>query len=203
MNFYDLLNDENEDVKNENICLISQEDLKDNYITLNCNHTFNYLPLYNELVKQKNYSNSLEVIKVKVNEIKCPYCRSITPNILPFIDISGVSLIKGVNYPKKYSLMLHKCEWVYKSGKNKGCLCNKPAIKIDNTILCKTHEKLNKNKDLTKNVSKEYNFDIKKYKKYTTAELKTILKEMKLKVSGTKGDLIERLLAKNYIFEKF
>ena len=30
---------------NDNICLISNEILKDNFITLSCNHKFNYLPL--------------------------------------------------------------------------------------------------------------------------------------------------------------
>ena len=52
-----LLNKENvknENVKNEeNICLISNEELTDNFVKLNCGHSFNYLPLYKDLVNQK------------------------------------------------------------------------------------------------------------------------------------------------------
>tara|TARA_B100001059_G_C17778699_1_gene552809 strand:- start:471 stop:1079 length:609 start_codon:yes stop_codon:yes gene_type:complete len=202
MNFYELLNEELNTTLNNDICLITQETLLDNYITLKCGHKFNYLPLYNEVVKQKIVPSSLETIRVKVNEIKCPYCRTITPNIMPFIDISGVKLIKGVNYPKKYCLIIHKCDWVYKFGKNKGTCCNKPAIKTENGILCKTHlnKYLSKNENLEK--TKNYGFDIKNYKNYTIKELKNILKNMNLKVSGTKSDLIERLLQKNYNFIK-
>ena len=152
MNFYELLNDELDTSKNDDICLITQEDLQDNYITLKCAHKFNYLPLYNEVVKQKTTPFSLETIKVKVNEIKCPYCRTITPNIMPFIDISGVKLIKGVNYPKKYCLMIHTCEWTYKFGKNKGNCCNKPAIKTAHGVLCKMH--INKYSNINFNLEK-------------------------------------------------
>ena len=56
-----LNNNENENEsenKNENEseserCLISNELLVCNYITLECNHKFNYLELYNEVVEQK------------------------------------------------------------------------------------------------------------------------------------------------------
>lgn len=201
MNFYDLLNQQTDESNDYNICLISQENLEDNYITLKCNHTFNYLPLYHELVKQKTNINVLETIKVRVNEIKCPYCRSITPNIMPFIDISGVKLIKGVNYPKKYSLTLHKCEWIFKSGKKKGCQCCAPAIKTNSHILCKTHSNMSSNKKKDAKDHELYNFDVKDYKKYTVAYLKKILKEMNCKVNGTKCELIDRLHKQNYTFE--
>ena len=202
MNFYELLNEELNTSENNDICLITQENLRDNYITLKCGHKFNYLPLYNEVVKQKTSPFSLETIKVKVNEIKCPYCRTITPNIMPFIDMPGVKLIKGVNYPKKYCLMIHKCEWVYKFGKCKGSCCNKPAIQTEYGILCKLHLNKYSSKNLNLENSKNYNFDIKNYKNYTVKELKNILKDMNLKISGTKSELIERLLQKNYNFTK-
>ena len=50
----------------EQCCLITQMPLSDNYITLECNHKFNYLPLYNEVVKQKACLNSLETTRLKI-----------------------------------------------------------------------------------------------------------------------------------------
>ena len=36
-----------------NLCLISNTILEKNYITLECGHKFNYMPLYYELLYQK------------------------------------------------------------------------------------------------------------------------------------------------------
>ena len=42
------------DENNNKLCLISNTKLETNYITLDCNHKFNFLPLYYEIVYQKN-----------------------------------------------------------------------------------------------------------------------------------------------------
>ena len=128
-------------------CLISNEPLTKNSITLPCNHTFNYLPLYKEICKQKNNYNSL-----------------IINNLLPFNpDVEGVSKIRYVNSPSKYSFYPNKCKYIYKSGKSKGKICNKnclheycsshnkikPTIEYynnNNTNLCTTILKSGKNK---------------------------------------------------------
>jgi len=145
-------------------CLISNEPLTKNSITLPCNHTFNYLPLYKEICKQKNNYNSLEITKLKTYQIKCPYCRLIINNLLPFNpDVEGVSKIRYVNSPSKYSFYPNKCKYIYKSGKSKGKICNKnclheycsshnkikPTIEYynnNNTNLCTTILKSGKNK---------------------------------------------------------
>ena len=46
----------------------------------------NLLPLYNEVIKQKTVINTFEITHLKINEIKCPYCREITSKLLPYID---------------------------------------------------------------------------------------------------------------------
>ena len=56
LNFYNELYKELNNIieeKQEDICLLSNSPLEDNYITLDCNHKFNYLPLYNEICSQK------------------------------------------------------------------------------------------------------------------------------------------------------
>ena len=57
IDFYSELNNSG-DINNiislsENVCLISKEGLNDNFITLPCKHTFNYIPLYKEIILQK------------------------------------------------------------------------------------------------------------------------------------------------------
>ena len=79
--------EENED--EEEICLISNEKLGKYKITLPCNHSFNYVALYNEILNQKNnwikikHISHLETQKLGSYQIKCPYCRKIG---IPQID---------------------------------------------------------------------------------------------------------------------
>ena len=216
MNFYEILSEELSNTPSanykENICLISKESLQDNFITLNCGHTFNYLSLYNELLKQKTNPNMFEILSIKINETKCPYCRQITPKILPFIDISGVKLVKGVTSPKTYAMKLNDCEWVFLNGTKKGTQCKCSAIKSEIGTYCKLHETIiSKTKTKTKtktNADADATSTIDATlataeeltticKKYTIPMLKFFLKSLKLKVSGNKSQLIERLVKYN------
>ena len=187
---------------NDNICLISNEILKDNFITLSCNHKFNYLPLYNEVINQKNYTGyALEITHLLINQIKCPYCRTITNKLLPYIEELGIQRKRGVNYPSKYCMKLYNCQW-NKSSKNKcSVLCNKEAYKTQNGIYCNTHQKLvtkkqNKldNKSVTIHLSDEYKAINKKYK---VVELKQILRDNKKLIGGTKSELINTIIHNN------
>ena len=83
-----------------NYCLISKEKLHPNHITLICNHKFNYIPIYKEVIYQKNKTNTLyEITKLSSNQIKCPYCRTITNNLLPYIPYPSVKIIKKSHFP--------------------------------------------------------------------------------------------------------
>ena len=104
INFFDELyksldiEDDSEDDKN--LCLITNNPLTDKYVELECKHKFNYIPLYNDLVNHKKKFNNLEGNggKLKVHEIRCPYCRNKQQNILPYYEEFGVKKINGVNY---------------------------------------------------------------------------------------------------------
>ena len=115
-----------ENTENTEKCLISNELLQTNYITLECNHKFNYIELYNEVVEQKT-KKILDNSKLKLNEIKCPYCRSITKNILPYFKYYNNKLIKGVNNPQELSIKLNECQYIEKNSElcKKKCLRNK------------------------------------------------------------------------------
>lgn len=122
--FNNLLNLKDDNNEDEDVCLISHETLTENNIKLYCGHCFNYEPLLNEIKYQKLNNNPLEIRKLKINEIKCPYCRKIQNKLLPCYGAK----FYGVNHPDKYCMKPFKCSYVFKSGKNKGHVCNKDSI---------------------------------------------------------------------------
>ena len=65
LDFYNEININDEDnhdnnLNYDNICLITNEPLIDKFVTMECGHKFNYIPLYNDLFKQKYYTNIME-----------------------------------------------------------------------------------------------------------------------------------------------
>jgi hypothetical protein len=145
-----------------NICLITKEKLEPNHITLSCNHKFNYVPLYNEVVNQKNKQNNMyETTKLSANQIKCPYCRVLTNKLLPYIAYPSVKLIKNVNSYITYSYnnnpdyFLHAPKCSYDNTKNP---CQKYGVyyENENVLLCPQHYKtyVTKQKISNKNTEK-------------------------------------------------
>ena len=65
----DNTSDNNDLNSDDNICLISNNKLQDNYITLKCNHRFNYIEIYNEVYSQK-INRILDNKFLKINENK-------------------------------------------------------------------------------------------------------------------------------------
>jgi len=89
---FDLLNDVTDS------CLISGMQLdNENSIALECGHTFNYVPLYNDVLTSKT-QNGLDIRKLGVNEVRCPYCRHIQKNLLPFKVKMRLKRVHGVNW---------------------------------------------------------------------------------------------------------
>lgn len=141
----------------DNICLISKEILHPNHITLVCNHKFNYIPIYKEVLYQKTKFNTLyEVTKLNYNQIKCPYCRTITNKLLPFIPYPCVKLAKNIHSSDNNCIPVAKCSHVIKKHNGDGedgddhnahcnSKCNKNALyyETENVLLCPTHYKKN------------------------------------------------------------
>jgi hypothetical protein len=51
---YKMLNEDSDDEDVTNLCQITGLPLTDKHVTLECNHRFNYVSLYNEIYKQKH-----------------------------------------------------------------------------------------------------------------------------------------------------
>lgn len=144
-NFYNelfkCLCDDTDISENEDSCLISMNPLQEDHVTLHCKHKFNYNEIYQEVIKQKHNANPLDTQRLFKNQIKCPYCRNIQNEILP--PNSNFSNVLYVNTPIKYCMHPYNCEYTFKSGKNKGILCNKPCF----STYCKNHDKIIKNQN--------------------------------------------------------
>jgi hypothetical protein len=84
----------------DNLCLISNLPLEENFVKLNCGHKFNYDPLYKDIYNHKRKFNSMEQVKnkPKINQIRCPYCRNIQDGLLPYYDNLGYPKENGVNF---------------------------------------------------------------------------------------------------------
>ena len=108
-------------------CYISDEVLDDTSVTLECNHTFNYVPLYNDIIKQK-HSIRNKFNHLMTTNIECPYCRQIQSKLLPYKKLEGVRRIRGVNSPKEWCMMANRC-----------LVCSLPC---SSTFCCKGHDLL-------------------------------------------------------------
>ena len=116
-------------------CLISNKELtKDNTIKLLCNHKFDYVALFTEVKSFKE--NNFNYLKTK--ELRCPYCRKVQNKLLPFLPNKIKEQCYGVNFPESYTMMPNYCQYVFKSGKNKGHPCSKLCY----GELCKNHLKM-------------------------------------------------------------
>ena len=112
MNFYDALfqsldDDSDEDMDNE--CQITGLPLADNYVTMECQHKFNYSALYTEICRQKYVFKTYDVgslskmdrMRLRENNydyyIRCPYCRHIQFTLLPYYEGLGCEKKYGIN----------------------------------------------------------------------------------------------------------
>ena len=66
-------------------------------VTLECGHTFNYTSIYNDVVHSKK-NNTLEISKLAIDEVRCPYCRNVQKNLLPYKKNIIRKKTNGVNH---------------------------------------------------------------------------------------------------------
>jgi hypothetical protein len=106
---YDSEQDLNQGSNHTPVCEITGTKLTTHFVTLECKHTFNYDALYTEICKQKydfqSYTTDVlsktDIQKIRDKKldyyIKCPYCRHIQFDLLPFHDDLPFQKKYGVN----------------------------------------------------------------------------------------------------------
>ena len=101
-------------------CLISKEPIQEN-ITLPCNHSYDYIYLYEEIKVQKQRHKAY---------FKCPYCRHQYYGTIPYYEMDDVEKMTNVNHNHRNILHIHKC-----SHSN----CTKAANKYKTGFYCNKH----------------------------------------------------------------
>ena len=136
IDFYKLLEEDTPlDYEDTNKCLITYAPLNHTKVTLQCNHSFNYLPLYKYVINSKLRFNNMEYISLKPTQIKCPFCRSIQNELLPPPPPKvRAKLIHGVNIIE-YSITAIKGVCNYKGCKS----THVNTAFFDNQTYCFSH----------------------------------------------------------------
>jgi len=118
------------------LCLITNSPLTENFVTLICNHKFNYDAIYNDIYCHKKKYNSMERCAVKQKDIRCPYCRTIQTGLLPYVE--GYDKVHGVNYydeKLEHTSIINPCYSDYVHG-----TCCYVSAPVDNiTPKCNNH----------------------------------------------------------------
>lgn len=93
-------NNNNNNNDDDDYCLITNMPLVNNFVELQCGHKFNYGPLFKDVLNHKRKFNNMEHIKTKLkqNQIRCPYCRNIQDELLPYYENFGYSKEHGINF---------------------------------------------------------------------------------------------------------
>ena len=179
-NFKDALKlaiDNPDDLNNSNMCLISRNPFNSfNFIKLSCGHSFQYDILIHSLIKNKNYRNSKVL---NTNIIKCPYCRHVINQKLPYIPELVKKKYYGINFHNSQAPDFphpNKCIYIQKNKK----ICNKHCL----NEYCKKHFSSVNNNSLEKNTLKELKImakqlGLKRYSKLNKKDLINLINENK------------------------
>ena len=108
---YKSLDDESKLESDINICLITNQPLIDKFVELTCGHKFNYIPLFNDIYNHKKKFNLMEgkSTSLKVNEIRCPYCRKKQIGVLPYYEELILEKTNGVNFYDETEVECNNC----------------------------------------------------------------------------------------------
>jgi len=212
---YKSLDVEESQHKNEsdnNLCLITNQVLIDKFVELNCTHKFNYIPLYNDIYNHKKKFNNMEgsASSLKVNEIRCPYCRKKQQGVLPYYSELMPEKINGVNFyddtivqnnTQSSMYCFGKCEFlipqIINSHTVNACCINTYVTKslYDNKTYCWTHTRImnkkfqKEQKEKEKETQKKLKEEAKQKEKYEKNKIKEDAKLLK-KTLKNKNNLI-------------
>ena len=197
---YKLLDNDSDNESDTDKCLITDEILIDNFVKLPCGHSFNYIPLYNDIKNHKTKFNHMESTssKLSIHEIRCPYCRSIHKSLLPYYEELGLAKVHGVNY-----LEINHVQ----HSSHKGCSfvendthCKSYGFKInmyDKKVYCYPHNAIVHNMYVTKNKEEKQKA---KEEKQKAKEEKQKAKDEKKKAKVT-NVVVENTVVENTVVE--
>lgn len=190
----------NQDVYSSDVsyCLISNEPLVKNYITLECGHSFNYESIYQE-VYQQQVSKVMDNKYLKSNEIKCPYCRYITPYSLPYHKYYNMDRYMSIKKMQRFSI-LNSPKYIGDINVCKYCVNNLNCQEYGcvefndvNKCYCNKHNQYTQNDNIIL-TDLSTNLDYISLSKLTCKDLVHKLRQNNCKTTGKKNQLILRII---------
>jgi hypothetical protein len=125
---FGILNSVLEDTETEECgqetCLISGLTLDTTRVTLPCSHSFNYVPLVNDVISYFNLHGK--------TRLRCPYCRKPVGGVIPYRPDIARTYRAGVNGPACECFEKHSCAV-------EGCHKNATIPIPSGTFACSTH----------------------------------------------------------------
>jgi|694.fasta_scaffold51889_6 hypothetical protein len=208
--------DNTESNNNDNLCLITNQLLVDKFIELNCGHKFNYIPLYNDIYNHKKKFNNMEgsASSLKMNEIRCPYCRKKQLGVLPYYQdlisakTNGVNFYDDIQTPMGYvsshgKFVYGKCEFIVINTAISTTTFSGPCqstyvtkSECDNKTYCWNHNRIifkkfeKEKKDKEKEIQKQLKKEAKQKEKEDKKAEEKIKKESLKKTAKKSKDLI-------------
>jgi hypothetical protein len=170
---------EKEDISSsENICYISNLPLEDNHIILKCGHKFNSFYIFNEFFNKKFERFMYIQPKLLTIKLKCPYCRNIQDEVIPYQEKKGISKIYGINDTNCENYKQNwKCQYIKKTTQICHSNCTMP-FKETGIYYCENHHRIIEKKYIKENnKQKKIKVSIKKNKteENKTEENKTVV----------------------------
>lgn len=143
LDFYKMLYETQDSIETEtDRCLITNEELSENYIKLDCNHKFNYKPIFKDIYTRM-YMSHIKQIRTFVlstfEPIICPYCRGENSELLPYIPEEYEIKIYGINTLEEEYKIYDKCRPLYQLKKCSVNDCKKCCYSVYKLPLCKAH----------------------------------------------------------------
>lgn len=122
-------------------CLLTGDRLQANFVTTECGHTFNYKPLFREIETQRFCVRPYDTDHVGKWQIRCPYCRTITDGLIPFIPTLSERKVKFVNWPPSKCIAHKTCKHLLSGGRQRRHICGAAGFDCFGTSLCLRHYK--------------------------------------------------------------
>ena len=202
---YKSLDDETKCESDINLCLITNQPLIDKFVELTCGHKFNYIPLFNDIYNHKKKFNLMEgkSTSLKVNEIRCPYCRKKQIGVLPYYEDLFLEKTNGVNFYDETEISCNNCSnQTFYNGKCEFIITPPPHISVNSNI--KSYKCSSSYVTKLEHDNKSYcyihnRFMIKKIEKEKKEKEKKLKDELKLK---KKEELIQKKNSKEELKEK-
>jgi hypothetical protein len=176
LSFFEELEKEDIPSSTDNICYISNLPLEEQHITLKCGHKFNSYYIFTEFFNKRFERFMYIQPKLLAINLKCPYCRNIQNEVIPYYEQKGVSKIYGINDADCDDFHNNwLCQYIKKTKQICHSNCTMP-FKETGIYYCEKHYNSIQNKYIKENNKKKIiKVSVKKNKTEENTEENTII----------------------------